>query len=195
MTKYQIRLRNQTKKYCRDVDNFRTVLKDTNNRVAHVLNGEYNCMGYAFGIFDWLDCHHFHNLEYRLEVEREENDLPEFDPNEATDEEYEALEDMTRDVAIELLDRFPIRLIGDVAEARPTERVIAMRCGFDDFHFARLNSDGVWTHKPGGNTIRIMEEDELYGNAWCPGRWCPYVSSVYFFAIEAHLDLERDYWD
>ena len=187
---YKEHLRRQARKYCRDLDNYRTVIKDTNNRVNEVMNTEYNCMGYAFGVFDWLDCDDFYCL-----CDDCASDNSSFDPTDPTEEEYERLNDMTNDVARELERRFPIRAIRRPEAALPHERVIAMRCGFDDFHFARLNSDGVWTHKPGGNVIREMSEDELYGWAWCENRQYPYTSKIYFFAIEASLDIESKYWD
>jgi hypothetical protein len=62
--------------------------------------------------------------------------------------------------------------------------MIAFRIGADDFHFARKNSDGIWTHKPGVNTIREMTEEELFDVAWSKHRNCPYISEIAFFAVK-----------
>ena len=51
------------------------------------------------------------------------------------------------------------------------ERMIAFRIGADDFHFARQNSDGTWTHKPGNSYIREMSKEELLSDAWSTHRW------------------------
>ena len=60
-----------------------------------------------------------------------------------------------------------------------------MRIGYDDFHFARLGSDGIWTHKPGHSTIREMSEAELFSDAWSKeSRNCPYISEIVFFTIK-----------
>ena len=185
MKKLSIEIRRQIKEYSKNLDNFKTVIKDTNNRVNEVMNIEYNCMGYALGVFDWMNCHSFIKLAWSLE---EEN--PDFEPATPTTEEFQQLDEMTWEVRNELLRRFPVRAIKQPEDANPHERVFALRCGFDDFHFARLNSDGTWTHKPGANTIRVMTEEELYSEAWCDHRWCPYNSSIHFFAMDAMLNLE-----
>lgn len=185
---YVDKLRRQARRYCRNLDNYKTVLKDTNNRAYEVLAGEYNCMGYALGIFDWLDCDTFRYILEDCEMNNRS-----FDPADPTNEEMELLNEMAADVAFEVRERFNLRVIDRPAEARSTERVIAMRCSFGDFHFARLNSDGLWTHKPGGNDIRIMTEKELYSWGWCKHRYDPYISDIHFFAVDASIDLEDEY--
>ena len=160
--------------YAKTLNNFRTVIKDTNNHITTAFDSEYNCMGYAFGYYDWMDLDSFCCLD-AYEDEEYENGI-----------EAE-LEAMTLDCVQEIL-KFGFRQISQPHYAQAHERVIAFRCGYDDFHFARLNSDGIWTHKPGGNFIREMTLDELYGDAWCEHRICPYISKVYFFAIDKDFD-------
>lgn len=160
-------LRQQIEHYAKTLDNFRTVIKDTNNHIATTLDNEYNCMGYAFGCYDWMDLESFRCLDN-------------FDNEDYIDAE---LKEMTLDCVQEIIE-YGFRQISQPHYVKAHERVIAFRCGYDDFHFARLNSDGIWTHKPGGKFIRKMTEDELYGDAWCEHRRYPYTSKVYFFAIK-----------
>ena len=151
---------NHEKLYSESLSNYETVLKDTGGRIVKYPTGAYNCMGYAFGIYDWLDINSF------------------------IDTDGETIEEVALDCAIEIEERFNCRRITSPEVATKDERVIAMRIGEDDFHFARLNSDGTWTHKPGSWSIREMTEEELYSNAWMEERCCPYISTVYFFAIK-----------
>ena len=171
MTKYQIRLRNQTKRYCRDVDNFRTVLKDTNNRVAHVLNGEYNCMGYAIGTYEWELLEEFRWTP----VDHQTGQL-----------DMEHMNDTLWDCVDEILKRFSqMRLIKSPRDMKANEHAVAFRISETDFHWARLGSDGIWTHKPGNSTIREMSEEEFCGE-WCADlREDPYISDTIFFAVAA----------
>lgn len=164
--------RREIKYYMKTLNNFCTVIKDTNNAVTTLFRNEYNCMGYALGWYDWLDLDDFQCLD-------------------GDDDNYDLLEDMTLDCVKEIKRCYAARQISNPQAALPHERVFAFRCGFDDFHFARLNSDGIWTHKPGGNFIREMTEDELYGDAWCDNREYPYISTVYFFAIDEKLDVQQ----
>ena len=63
--------------------------------------------------------------------------------------------------------------------------MIAFRIGATDFHFARKNSDGTWTHKPGEDLICEMSEEELLSDAWCEEtRDFPYISSIAFYAVK-----------
>lgn len=154
--------------YSNNLSNFRTVLKDTKGKVARAENGMYNCMSYALGIFnDWL------NLD---EFTWSDND--------------DAVEEIASWCAIELERNYNCRpLNSHLDHLKKGERMIAMRIGQDDFHFARLNSDGVWTHKTGGGTIKVMPEEELLGDCWCSARMCPYISTVYFFAVKESKKL------
>lgn len=154
----------QMKYYQKNLSNYRTVQKDTGNILTKKRDYEYNCYGYAVGYYDWLDLNDFCYL--------------------ADEEDWDELEIMAADCAMEVEHAIiGCRQIVDPSHAKSNERVFAMRVGYDDFHFARLNSDGVWTHKPGSNTVREMTEDELYGDEWCSFREYPYISTVYFFAM------------
>ena len=155
--------------YEKELSNFKTVLKDTNNSIVLADQYGYNCMSYAFGVFDdWLGLQSFDNS-----ANFEDNDI-----------DYEYMFDVFCDCCNEIERRFAVRRVYDpYAELAANERMIAFRIGADDFHFARRNSDGVWTHKPGGMHIREMSEDELFGECWSEYRACPYVSEIAFFAM------------
>ena len=157
--------------YEKQLSNFKTVMKDTNNSLVIADQFGYNCMSYALSIFDsWL---HIDAFEHSFA----ENNYNEVD--------YELLDNVFYDCCIELEKRFAVRrLSGPNANLTENERMIAFRIGADDFHFARKNSDGTWTHKPGRDYIRTMSEDELFDVAWCKHRHCPYISDIAFFAVK-----------
>ena len=163
-------IRYNYKFYADELSNFRTVFKDTNNKILTAYQEDYNCMSYAFNVFnDWLCIKSFYNSF----IEGSYDDI-----------DYDYLEDVFEECCIELEERFAIRrLSGPTSEIYENERMIAFRIGADDFHFARRNSDGVWTHKPGTRTICEMSEEELLSDAWSIHRRYPYVSSIAFFAV------------
>ena len=156
--------------YEKELSNFKTVMKDTNNNLVIAKQYNYNCMSYALGVFDsWLCIYAFDNS---YSYESDEID-------------YGYLDDVFWDCCVELEERFAVRrLTGPKAELKENERMIAFRIGADDFHFARRNSDGTWTHKPGSNTIREMSEEELFSSAWSIHRNFPYISEIAFFAVK-----------
>ena len=155
--------------YQNKLSNFETVMKDTNNSLIYADEYSYNCMSYALGVYDdWLELAEFtHSFNQKHRVD------------------YEAMECVFRLCCKEIEERFAVRRLTDpYVELAANERMIAFRIGADDFHFARRNSDGVWTHKPGHNYIREMSEDELLGTCWCiSSRTYPYESKVAFFAV------------
>lgn len=154
--------------YSSNLSNFSTVLKDTKGKVARAEDDLYNCMSYALGVFnDWLE-------------------LDEF----TWTDDVETLEERAAECAAELEWDWGCRpLSSHLDTLKKGERMIAMRLGFDDFHFARLNSDGIWTHKTGRGAIRTMSEEELLGENWCSSRMCPYISTVYFFAVKENTKI------
>ena len=169
------RLKREYKKkyrfYKKELSNFKTVMRDTNNSLVVANQYNYNCMSYALGVFnEWLGIRAF-------------NDSFSYDDD---DIDYEYLNDVFYDCCLELEERFSVRRIsGPTAKLEINERVIAFRIGADDFHFVRRNSDGTWTHKPGGNYIREMSEDELFSDAWSEAsRSYPYISEIAFFAVK-----------
>ena len=130
-------------------------------------------MSYAFGVYDeWLGLDSF-TYSYNWEEETDNID-------------YDCLEKVFFDCCQELTEKFKARRLETAYDGiGKNERMIAFRIGGDDFHFARRNSDGTWTHKPGSNYIREMSEYELFGDSWSEHRVFPYVSDVAFFAIAA----------
>lgn len=157
--------------YQKELSNFKTVMKDTNNSLVIADQYNYNCMSYAFGVFDnWLCLDAF------------EHSIVEGGVYDEVD--YDYLADVFYDCCCELENRFAVRRVsGPDAVLAENERMIAFRIGADDFHFARKNSDGTWTHKPGSDYIREMSEEELLGVAWSRHRYCPYISEIAFYAV------------
>lgn len=150
----------------RHTSNSDVIMKDAPGVKRYDIS-DYNCFGYAVGYYDWLDLDNFCYL--------------------ADDEggNYDALDEMFEDCCFELEDSYGFTRIHDanvIPPLRKDEHIIAFRVGFDDFHFARLNSDGTWSHKPGSNYIRNMDEEEFF-DAWCPNRCYPYVSDIAYFIV------------
>lgn len=145
-------------------------MKDTHNSLITANQYDYNCMSYALGVFDkWLALNAFDHSYCDFE-----SDII----------DYNYMNDVFVKCCLELETKYGVRRIaGPEVALNDNERMIAFRIGADDFHFARRNSDGVWTHKPGSGTIREMSEYELFGDMWCNHRNYPYVSEVAFFAV------------
>lgn len=153
--------------YSNNLPNYDTVLRDTNNAIIDTIDYSYNCMGYALGTFEWDE---LNNFIYS-------GDLPDKQSKHLIKQSFKACRR-------ELIRAYKLRPISSPKRARANERVIAMRVGADDFHFARLNSDGTWTHKPGRSPIRVMTTEELYEKkGWSLHRKHPYDSKIAFFAI------------
>ena len=151
--------------YENQLSNFETVMKDTDNNLITADQSQYNCMSYAFGVFDaWLELDNFRPCIY----------------------DEDKVDEVFCLCCEELENKFALRrLSGPAASLAPTERMIAFRIGISDFHFVRRNSDGIWTHKPGANYIREMSEEELLGLEWGKERIYPYISEIAFYAIKA----------
>lgn len=167
--------RKQYKFYKKELSNFETVMRDTNNSLVIANQYDYNCMSYALGVFDkWLGLQAFHNTLIYNEITND-NDI-----------DYVLMDDVFNACCEELEERFAVRRISNpTTMLKENERMIAFRIGADDFHFARRNSDGVWTHKPGCAHIREMSEDELFDRAWSEDSRCfPYISNIAFFAVK-----------
>jgi len=163
-------LKKQNKFYAKNLNNFNVVIKDA-KQVSYTFDYEYNCMSYALGRFtEWGRLNGFHNTyskDQEIAMSR--------------------MEKVFADCCCELEEIYGCRRIsysGTFVEQN--ERIIAFRIGFDDFHFARLNSDGVWTHKPGRTHIREMSIEELFdAEGWSKKERChPYTSPIAFFAVQ-----------
>lgn len=157
--------------YKEKLSNFTTVMKDTNNNLVTADSWDYNCMSYALDIFDeWLILNAFESSvnykDYTID--------------------YNHLKKVFLACCKELEDKYAVRpLSSPNAELAENERMIAFRIGANDFHFARKNSDGTWTHKPGEDYICEMSEEELFSDEWCKEtREFPYISSIAFYAVK-----------
>ena len=167
INKKQIKRRHRF--YSNNLSNYRSVLKDTDKQILRFSRHEYNCMGYALGSYEWEYLENFRWTS--LDDETGELDM-------------EIMGDILHDCVYEILKRCGyVRLINSPKDIVKGERVIAFRLSETDFHWARLGSDGIWTHKPGSGVIKEMTEQELYGE-WCPDRADPYISEIVYFAVE-----------
>ena len=169
--KEQKAIKARARYYTKNLSNFLNVCKDTNNAIITQSRWEYNCMGYAIGTYEWETLEHF----TWTPIDHDTGKL---------DMDYMC--DVLWDCVDEILEHFPkMRLIRSPREIQSNEHAVAFRLSETDFHWARLGSDGIWTHKPGNSTIRVMNEDEFCGE-WCVGlRPDPYISDTIFFAVAA----------
>ena len=162
-------IQNNVEYYSNTLPNYETVLEDTNNAIIELPDYSYNCMGYALGTFEWEELESFYCADY-------------FDKDKLR--KY-WIKRSFKACRRELIRDYKLRPISSPKRACANERVIAFRLGADDFHFARLNSDGTWTHKPGRNTIREMSIEELTDKkGWSLHRTNPYNSKICYFAIK-----------
>jgi hypothetical protein len=147
--------------------NSKTIIKDTPG-VLKYPRIDYNCFGYALGYYDWLDLDAFFNIA-----------------DSKTNSNIEELNAIFEDCCMELEERYQLTRVYNIntLKLNNNQHLIAFRIGYDDFHFCRLGSDGIWSHKPGGNYIRTMEEKEFI-EAWCPHRSYPYISNIGYFIVE-----------
>lgn len=171
MNKYEKKyFRKLYKFYDNNLSNFKTVMKDTDNSLVTAYPCDYNCMSYALGVYDTWSLLNSFDSSYDSKLYG------------AIDEEHMA--DVFYECCIELEERFSLRRVeGPDVVLDENERMIAFRISGDDFHFARKNSDGIWTHKPGSQKIKEMSREELLGEEWCSYRDFPYISEIAFFAI------------
>lgn len=150
--------------YANNLRNFDTIMKDTNEEIINVETCDYNCMGYALGTFEWEDLWNYFSCE---------------------DEDFSLLETTAKACVQEILNSYTdIRQVIDPKEVDKDEYAIAFRIGYDDYHFIRQNSDGSWSHKRGPQEIENFNEEDVYADVWCCERLCPYVSTIYFFAVK-----------
>lgn len=173
MTRYMKKMYKKGYKfYKKELSNFKTVMKDTNNNLISAHPYDYNCMSYALGVFDhWLELWSF-NSTYIFDCDNNYID-------------YDCLNKVFSDCCKELQDKYSARRLTNLNDTLLLgERMIAFRIGADDFHFVRQNSDGTWTHKPGNNYIREMSEEELLSDSWSEHRQFPYISEIAFFAVK-----------
>ena len=130
---------------------------------------DYNCGGYALGTFNWYcpyetDKDHTSNLRTKMSVDSMADHYAEF---------------MLQDFFGRL------RIIKEVKEIRKDEKAIAFRCCGEDFHFCVRGDNGVWYHKPGGNTIRRIKKEEVFADEWySPRGLVVYTSKIILFAMK-----------
>lgn len=137
----------------RSYDNFGADLFNANRqRNARNTNRfDYNCGGYALGIFAW------YLPSYSSDVWGCWED---WDDEEMQDITEEAIEVMLHDFT-------DLRLITALNEVRHDEYAIAFRISSDgDFHYIKQERSRMWTHKCGAGIIRTMTRWEVFNTHW-----------------------------
>lgn len=137
--------------------------QEKKRNILNTSKGEYNCGGFALGIFAWY--------------------LPL--PNKFHDRYYSMVNKSLRLTLIytsryivkEISD---IRIIKNISELTKDEYAIAYRIGLGDFHFMRRATNGKWYEKC-GSRYRIDEvpEEVVFGKSWRDGY---YNSDIVLFA-------------
>ena len=101
---------------------------------------DYNCGGYALGIYVWYQFENYLDTVWEVGVE-----------------------EMTRLCVDAILRDFPtLRVINDLRELQKNERAIAFRICEKDFHFIMRHKNGHWSHKPGRTFIRSITKAEVF---------------------------------
>lgn len=101
---------------------------------------DYNCGGYALGIYVWYQFEDYFNSLRAVGVE-----------------------EMTHLCVDAILCDFPaLRVINDLNELQKNERAIAFRICEKDFHFMMRHKNGHWSHKPGRMPIRSIAKVEVF---------------------------------
>lgn len=131
---------------------------------------DFNCMGFAFGTYEW-DCI---------------DGFTEFD--ECVEGDYEGYEeylDVELPYGIEsVLNCYDgVREVSLDDELAPDEYLVAMRYAQTDFHFMRQMSDGTWIEKCGAAQFRQHTKDIL-NEVWIsPNGTNEYDSKIIYFAV------------
>lgn len=134
---------------------------------------DFNCGGYALGTFNWY--------KPVLEENEDEEDL-------MFDSEIDVYERTQRCVNAMLMEFAGVlRVINDVSELMTDEYAIAFRLqdgdGWDDFHYMKRASNGVWYQKCGGypTIFRATKHEALY-EEWSTDVSYTYYGPVVLFA-------------
>jgi hypothetical protein len=171
-------IQEQVEYYSNSLRNYSNVCRDTGNAIITHNDRWYNCFGYAVGTYDWEDCEDF--VDY---TEYSDIELGSLTKEEMLNENLMTMLEC-------FLERFiTARQISRISDATSAERVIAMRVGLDDFHFARLGSDGIWTHKPGRGCVREMTDEEFWSDCWCKQTAFHYTSEIILIALPKEEEL------
>lgn len=121
---------------------------------------DYNCGGYALGIYVWYQFEDYPSITRDVGVE-----------------------EMTRLCIDAILRDFPtLRVINDLCELQKNERAVAFRICENDFHFIMRHKNGHWSHKPGRSGIRSITKAEVFD----PEGWklaCTYNGPLVLLAM------------
>lgn len=128
----------------------------------------YNCGGYAFGIFSWLHCN----------TDRKPLDY-------CYCENAYQRKRVRDDCVAHLLRTVPnIRVVRRDEHLNPDEYLVAFRMSNTDFHFIKQKPDGSWWHKSGGTEIRPFEGNP-FGREWKRRDGAPsYRYKITLFAVK-----------
>lgn len=119
--------------------------------VKNTDKSQYNCGGYALGIFNWY-CP-YGEQERGIEL---------------FEEKILSVEELTTELVEFMLNDFEdLRVIEKVEDLKENEYAIAFKVGEDDFHFARRAKNGAWFHKRGGvPKIERMRKEQVFADVW-----------------------------
>ena len=124
-------------------------------------HAHYNCGGYALGTLDWY-------MPYCGDSISEDDDC---------------YEDYSHEMVDFMLEDFDgiIRIAESLEDCQEGERLVAFRCGDDDFHYIKITSDGRFFHKRGCYGISEMSREEFFdGDGWCDGY---YWGKIWYLAL------------
>lgn len=122
---------------------------------------EYNCAGYALGIFSWY-CpdDEIHSWSWSIKGRKRA---------------------YMKTAVQKMLTEFPnLRLIKKVKQCEKNEYIIAFRLADDDFHFMKRGQNKVWYEKCGSGDIHQVPQERVFSREW-NGR---YKGKIVLFAMK-----------
>lgn len=155
-------------KFCSDEYNIKGERNATNTCIK-----DYNCGGYALGIFSWL---------FPCDTDDERIDWFIFEENSAVISNY--------NISVELGASWMIENIPNIRRLdSPNEKLkdgewlvgfkVGIGSGHGDFHYIKRTQNGHFWHKIGPLKIERMSKDEALSESWCDNK---YTSKTIWFA-------------
>lgn len=159
---------NVDKKFCLDEYN----IKGERNRKNTCIK-EYNCGGYALGIFSWL---------FPCDTDEEREDWFIFEGKAEGEYDY--------NISVELGANWMLNNIPNLRKIdSPNDKLeegewlvgfkVGIGSGHGDFHYIRRAGNGHFWHKVGPLKIERMSKKEALSDSWCEDK---YTSKTIWFA-------------
>lgn len=81
-----------------------------------------------------------------------------------------------------LLAHYPLKLVSK-KDMKLGKTYIAFKYGSNDFHFAKRDKRGHWSHKMGSLDPTSISQKEVFKRVWNTN-WARYTSKLYLFEVQ-----------